>query len=277
MTQSTFSAQVANKCLTILQGYSKTIRLLLVMFLTLTITTNVWAEDATLSFASTAQRVSQTMAKQVWSNGGITFTNNKASSTTNVANYSNPVRLYANSEVIVEHTSGKITTIVFDCSSNSYATVLKTSIGTVSGTTVTISSDKVTVTFTSAVASFTVATLTAQVRLDNITVTYTSGGSVTPDPCTTPTVVWNTKPANGEVGGSMTASVTTNYSNGLTYSSSNQTVATVTNAGVINYLSAGTTTITATVTGDGTTICEGPVSVQQEITVTASAGGGVRP
>ena len=274
MTQSTFSAQVANNLLTLLHGYSKTIRLLLVMFLTLTVSAEVWAEEATLSFASTAQRVSQNTTKQVWSNGGITFTNNKASSTNNVANYSNPVRLYASSEVIVEHTSGKMTKIVFDCNSNAYASTMKTSIGTVSGTTVTVSSDKVTVNFTSAVASFTVAKLSGQIRLDAITVTYTSGGSVTPDPCTTPTVAWNTKPANGEVGGSMTASVTTNYSNGLTYSSSNQTVATVTNAGFINYLSAGTTTITATVTGDGTTFCEGPVSVQQEITVTAPAGGG---
>ena len=111
-----------------------------------------------------------------------------------------------------------------------------------------------------------------QLTIDDVVFTYETGG--TPEPCKTPTVEWNTKPANGEVGGSMTASVTTNYSNGLTYSSSNPTVATVTNAGVINYLSAGTTTITATVTGDGTTFCEGPVSVQQEITVTAPAGGG---
>ena len=36
MKQSTFSAQVANNLLTVLQGYSRTIRLLLVMFLTLT-------------------------------------------------------------------------------------------------------------------------------------------------------------------------------------------------------------------------------------------------
>ena len=112
-------------------------------------------------------------------------------------------------------------------------------------------------------------------KISSIVITYTpTGGGVTPDPCTTPTVAWNTKPANGEVGGSMTASVTTNYSNGLTYSSSNQTVATITDAVFINYLSAGNTTITATVTGDGTTFCEGPVSVQQEITVTAPAGGG---
>ncbi len=47
MTQSTFSAQVANNLLTLLQGYSKTIRLLLVMFLTLTVTTNAWAQTKT--------------------------------------------------------------------------------------------------------------------------------------------------------------------------------------------------------------------------------------
>ena len=45
MKNSTFSAQVANNLLTLLQGYSKTIRLLLVMLLTLTVTTNVWGED----------------------------------------------------------------------------------------------------------------------------------------------------------------------------------------------------------------------------------------
>ena len=45
MKNSTFSAQVANNLLTLLQGYSKTIRLLLVMFLTLTITTNAWGAD----------------------------------------------------------------------------------------------------------------------------------------------------------------------------------------------------------------------------------------
>ncbi len=52
MKQFTFSAQVANNLLTVLQGYSKTIRLLLVMFLTLTITTNAWAADVTCDFTS---------------------------------------------------------------------------------------------------------------------------------------------------------------------------------------------------------------------------------
>jgi hypothetical protein len=50
---------------------------------------------------------------------------------------------------------------------------MKNSIGTPAGATVTVSSDKVTVTIASPNAtSFVVAKLTAQVRLDSITVTY---------------------------------------------------------------------------------------------------------
>ena len=51
MKQSTFSAQVANNLLTVLQGYSKTIRLLLVMFLTLTVTTNAWGAEETITLS----------------------------------------------------------------------------------------------------------------------------------------------------------------------------------------------------------------------------------
>ena len=127
--------------------------------------------DATLSFASTANRVSQTTSQQVWSQNGITLTNDKSSSTSNVGNYSNPARFYASSKITVT-AGGNITKIVFDCNSSSYATAMKNSIGTVSGATVTVSSDKVTVTFTTAVESFVVAKLTAQVRMDSMDVTY---------------------------------------------------------------------------------------------------------
>ncbi len=47
MKQSTSFAQVANNLLTVLQGYSKTIRLLLVMFLTLTVSANAWGQTWT--------------------------------------------------------------------------------------------------------------------------------------------------------------------------------------------------------------------------------------
>ena len=124
--------------------------------------------NATLSFTDSTSRTEFSTLKQVWVQNGITFTNNKSSSTNNVADYSNPVRLYANSEVIVK--GAGMTEIVFDCNSSSYATALQNSIGTVDGANVTISSDKVTVTFDSARDSFTIAKVTAQVRIDSITV-----------------------------------------------------------------------------------------------------------
>ena len=140
---------------------------------------NAWgAEEATLSFADKAQRTSYSTTKQVWVQNGITFTNNKASSTTNVADYAKPVRLYQNSEVIVSCGDlGNITKIVFDCNSSSYATAMKNSIGTTATTSV--SSDKVTVTLAGTSNSFTISKLTAQVRLDAITVTYTAAGATT--------------------------------------------------------------------------------------------------
>lgn len=133
---------------------------------------------ATLTFNSTSKRTEFTTSKQVWEENGITLTNNKASSTNNVADYSNPARFYQNSSIVVS-APGNITKIVFDCNSSSYATVLKNSIGS----TATASSDKVTVSFASVVQNFTVAKLTGQVRMDAVTVTYqTAGGSgETPD------------------------------------------------------------------------------------------------
>ena len=84
------------------------------------------------------------------------------------------------------------------------------------------------------------------------------------------TATWSTAPADGTVGGSMTASVTTNYSTGLRFSSSDATVASVNEtSGAISYLKAGTTTITATVTGAGS-YCS-TASVNKTITVTAAA------
>lgn len=127
--------------------------------------------DATLTFDDTSKRTVGTTSQQVWAENGITFTNDKASSSSNVnTSYYNPVRLYAGSSILVEKEN--MTKIIFDCNSSDYATDLSGSIGTVSGTTVTVASDKVTIVFSSPVNSFSVAKLTAQVRMDAVTVTY---------------------------------------------------------------------------------------------------------
>ena len=129
-------------------------------------------ETATLSFADEAQRTSFSTTQQVWEQNGITLTNNKASSSSPVADYAKPVRFYAKSEIIVECALGNITKIEFDCNNSSYATALKNSIGS----TADASSDKVTVTLDGTSNSFTISSLSAQVRMDALTVTYTAAG-----------------------------------------------------------------------------------------------------
>lgn len=100
----------------------------------------------------------------------------------------------------------------------------------------------------------------------------TNGTSLTIEKiCTTPPIAWSTAPAGGTAGGSMTASVTTNeLAPTVTWRSSNTSVATVDANGKITYVAAGTTTITAKYTGDGTTYCAEEASVSKEITVEAA-------
>ena len=126
---------------------------------------------ATLTFDSTSKRTSFSTSTQVWEENGIKLTNNKSSSTSNVADYAKPARFYKSSKIIIE-APGVITNIVFDCNNASYATAMKNSITDGVATT---SSDKVTVVPTGASNTYTISSLTGgQVRLDAITVTYSS-------------------------------------------------------------------------------------------------------
>ena len=141
-------------------------------------------ETATLSFASKEQRNSQSATQQVWSQNGITLTNNKASSTSSIGDYAKPARFYASSEIIIECSLGNITQIEFDCNSGSYAGALQSSIGN----TGTVSSDKLIVSLNGSTNSYKVAKLTGQVRLDGVTVTYKKSGSGEVNTPATPTL-----------------------------------------------------------------------------------------
>ena len=99
----------------------------------------------------------------------MTLTNDKGKSTSNIGNYSNPVRLYANSSVTVAFDN--MTKIVFTCASASYATALVNSTKNVSGATVSSSGSTVTVEFSTPVNEFTF-TCSAQVRVNSLAVTY---------------------------------------------------------------------------------------------------------
>ncbi|MBQ5816560.1 MAG: hypothetical protein IIW33_03760 [Oscillospiraceae bacterium] len=99
---------------------------------------------ATISFANTAQRTEYTTSKQVWEQNGITVTNDKASSSSSVGNYSNPARFYKGSKVTIEYPN--MTKIEITSTSSDYATPWSSSF-TDSNATATVSGTKVTITF----------------------------------------------------------------------------------------------------------------------------------
>ena len=117
---------------------------------------------ATLTFDDPAKRTELSNEIQVWKESGIVLTNNKASSTTPVADYAKPARFYKNSELVV--TFPDMLKIEFVCNNNSYATDLADSIASA-----TQNNNIVTVLFTEMTNSFTV-TLVAAIRIDSITV-----------------------------------------------------------------------------------------------------------
>ena len=142
--------------------------------------------SATLSFASTADRTVYNTEQQVWAANGITFTNDKNTSTNDVADRYGPVRLYAGSKITVAYTG--MTKIIFNCNSSSYASTLVASINDANAV---VSSDGsvVTVHLTAAADSYVIPALSAQVRVDEITVCV---GAVAELEDTTPEVVYDT-------------------------------------------------------------------------------------
>ena len=122
--------------------------------------------------ASKSNRTEFSTTKQVWQKNGITFTNNKAGSSSAVADYAAPVRLYTSSEVIISASGKTISQIVFNANSTSYATVLANSLKN-SGYNATVNGKVVTISVTTGEVKF---TLTAQTRLDSIIVTVGAGG-----------------------------------------------------------------------------------------------------
>ena len=69
--QSTSFAQVATNLLNVLQGYTKTIRLLLVMFLTLTVSTNAWGAEDEIDHEATQSDLNST-ATNTWKDFNLT-------------------------------------------------------------------------------------------------------------------------------------------------------------------------------------------------------------
>jgi len=143
---------------------------------------------ASISFADVANRTSQSSSQQVWAQNGITVTNDKAASSTNIGDYSNPARFYQSTSLKIEYAG--MTKIVVTCDDykTTYPTALQSSI-TDTNATVTVDGVVVTIEFANAVDSFVIDALSAQVRVDSIDVyAVTTGGEggETPDPTPDP-------------------------------------------------------------------------------------------
>ena len=135
---------------------------------------SVHAEEATLFFADKANRTTFSTSQQVWEQNGVVLTNNKAKSTSNVADYAKPARFYKNSQLIVECELGNIEKIVFDCNNASYATDLSKAITALNPV---VNADKVTVVLDGTSNTFEIAQLSGgQVRMDALTVSYATEG-----------------------------------------------------------------------------------------------------
>ena len=131
------------------------------------------AAEATISFASTDDRVSLSTNTQVWENGGLTVTNNKTSGSSNIADYSNPVRFYKSSQIIIAYPG--MTSLTITAPAGTYGTPWGATLEA-AGYDYTGSDGVYTVIFSQPVDSVTL-TASAQIRASSITVTAEGVGA----------------------------------------------------------------------------------------------------
>ena len=134
-------------------------------------------ETATLDFSNKSNRTSYSTSKQVWEQNGIKLTNNKGSSTSNVGDYV-PIRLYKNSEVIVEYPG--MTKLVFStqgiAAANHGYLVDSIKAANIPNATVTNDTTSVTITLSVPADSITFKLTAGQGRAASLTVTAESAG-----------------------------------------------------------------------------------------------------
>ena len=118
---------------------------------------------ATITFDDKSKRTEHTAEKQVWAENGITVTNNKAASSTNVADYANPARFYASSDLIIEYT-GIVKIVINTTGGKNWGGCSSISGGGVATADGTIT----TIVFDSPVDSVTITKLTDQIRVTSI-------------------------------------------------------------------------------------------------------------
>ena len=122
--------------------------------------------QATLSFDTTDNRTSFSTSQQVWEQNGITLVNDKASATSNVADYYKPARFYQGSKVTISYPG--MTKVVIDCT-NLDAKYVDSWLN-VTGATATKENGMVTIVFDEPTDTLVYTNLTKQSRANSITV-----------------------------------------------------------------------------------------------------------
>lgn len=115
------------------------------------------------------QRTEYSSTKQTWTNGEITFINNKASSTTNVGDYSNPIRLYKSSEIIFSAVGSISQITITSATGSDYIEKLEESLNNAD---LEYSKNNSNYTITVSNTNELTLVLAGQVRFTSITVTY---------------------------------------------------------------------------------------------------------
>ena len=134
-------------------------------------TTNL-ASAKTLDFSTTAQRTVLNDNQQVWTDGSVTLTNDKASSTNAVADYSNPVRLYKGSTMTISSSAGKFNKIVINSANYEDRIQALNDTLTAANLTFTANGTVFTITFAEAIDTTTAISLANQCRFVSIVVSY---------------------------------------------------------------------------------------------------------
>ena len=125
--------------------------------------------DAVISFADVANRTAFSTESQVWEQNGIKVTNNKASATSDVADYSNPVRFYKNTEVVIE-CAQNIAKIVITTAGESKHQIKADY--TFDGATLSVDGKVATLVLNAAANSYTFVCANSQIRVASIEVYY---------------------------------------------------------------------------------------------------------
>lgn len=118
--------------------------------------------DASITFEDTSNRTAFSGQGQVWESSGIKVTNNIHESQNPVADYVNPVRFYANTNLKIEYTEN-IKTIVITTNGRCY-----TGSETLNGATVVVSNGVMIITLDTPATSFTIDKLVSQIRVSKI-------------------------------------------------------------------------------------------------------------